>query len=108
WAGCRRAGTAGRKLFTYSTPITGLPDSVAPSLLNTSYTVTADVEVPQGGGEGWIVSQGGRFCGYGLYLLKGKPVLTWNLLGLGRVRWEGSQALSPGKHTIVFDFKYDG
>jgi len=43
-----------------------------------------------------------------LYLVKGKPVLTWNLLGLGRVRWEGQQALAPGKHTIVFDFKYDG
>jgi arylsulfatase len=43
-----------------------------------------------------------------MYLLKGKPVFAWNLLGLGRVRWEGPQALSPGKHTIVFDFKYDG
>jgi arylsulfatase len=81
---------------------------VAPQLLNTSYSITADVEVPQGGGEGAIVTQGGRFGGYGLYLLKGKPVLTWNLLGLGRIRWEGQQALSPGKHTIAFDFKYDG
>jgi arylsulfatase len=43
-----------------------------------------------------------------LYLLKGKPVFTWNLLLIKRVRWEGSEALSPGKHTIVFDFKYDG
>jgi hypothetical protein len=51
---------------------------------------------------------GGRFGGYGLYLLKGKPVFTYNLLALERFRWEGSQALAPGKHTIVFDFKYDG
>ena len=43
-----------------------------------------------------------------MYLLKGKPVFTYNLLGLERFRWEGSQALTPGKHTIVFDFKYDG
>jgi arylsulfatase len=107
-ASARPSATAGRKVFTYSTPITGLPDSVAPSLLNTSYTITADVEVPQGGGEGSIVTQGGRFGGYGMYLLKGKPVLTWNLLGLDRVRWEGQQALPPGKHIIVFDFKYDG
>jgi len=107
-ASARPSVTAGRKAFTYSAPITGLPDSVAPSLLNTSYTITADVEVPQGGGEGSIVSQGGRFGGYGMYLLKGKPIFTWNLLGLSRVRWEGPQALSPGKHTIVFDFKYDG
>jgi len=104
----RPSVTAGRKVFTYATPITGLPGSVAPQLLNTSYTITADIDVPQGGGEGSIVAQGGRFGGYGMYLLKGKPVFTWNLLGLDHVRWEGAQALSSGKHTIVFDFKYDG
>jgi hypothetical protein len=55
-----------------------------------------------------IVTDGGRFGGYGLYVLKGKPVFLWNLLDLKRVRWEGTQALSPGKHTLQFDFKYDG
>ena len=107
-AAARPSVTAGRKVFTYTGPVKGLPDSVAPRLLNTSYTITADVDVPQGGGEGSIVAEGGRFGGYGLYLLKGKPVFTYNLLGLAKVRWEGPQTLSPGKHTIVFDFKYDG
>jgi arylsulfatase len=107
-ASARPSVTAGRKMFTYSTPLTGLPSSVAPQLLNTSYTITADIDVPQGGGEGSLSSMGGRFGGYGMYLLKGKPVFTWNLLGLGSVRWEAPQALSPGKHTIAFDFKYDG
>jgi arylsulfatase len=51
---------------------------------------------------------GGRFGGYGLYLVKGKPVFTYNLLALEKFRWEGPQALTPGKHTILFDFKYDG
>ena len=55
-----------------------------------------------------IVTQGGRFAGYGFYLLKGKPVFLWNLVDLKRVRWEGPEALSPGKHTLEFDFKYDG
>ena len=82
--------------------------SAAPNLLNTSYTITADIDVPQGGAEGVIVKEGGRFGGYGLYLLKGKPVFTWNLLDLKRVKWQGPDALAPGKHTIVFDFKYDG
>ena len=54
----------------------------------------------QGGAEGMIVTDGGRFGGYGLYLLKGKPVFTWNLLDLKRVRWEGAEALAPGKHTL--------
>ncbi len=100
---------AGRNVFTYSgTPVTGIPDSAAPRLLNTSYTITANVDVPQGGAEGMIVTEGGRFGGYGMYLLKGKPVFLWNLLDLKRVRWEGPQALVPGKHTLEFDFKYDG
>src|SRR5262249_130585 len=42
------------------------------------------------------------------YLLKGKPVFLWNLLGLKRERWESPIALAPGKHTLEFDFKYDG
>ncbi len=99
----------GRKVFTYSgEPITGLPRGTGPDLLNTSYTITADIDVPQGGGEGMIVTRGGRFGGYGLYLLKGKPVFTWNLLDLKRVKWQAPEVLSPGKHTLVYDFKYDG
>ena len=100
---------AGRKVFTYSgDPIAGIPPYEAPKLLNTSYTITADIDVPEGGGEGVIVTQGGRFGGYGLYLLKGKPIFTWNLLDLKRVKWQAPDALTPGKHTLVYDFKYDG
>src|SRR5450432_1836505 len=55
-----------------------------------------------------IVTLGGRWGGYGLYLLKGKPVFTYNMLALLLPRWAGEKPLSAGKHTIVFDFKYDG
>jgi hypothetical protein len=54
------------------------------------------------------VTQGGRFGGYGFYLLKSKPVFLYNLVDVARVRWEGPDALSPGKHTLEFDFKYEG
>jgi arylsulfatase len=100
---------AGRDVYTYSgETVTGIPPGDAPNLLNTSFTITAEIEVPQDGAEGMIVTDGGRFGGFGMYLVKGKPVFTWNLLDLKRIRWEGPQALSPGKHTIVYDFKYDG
>jgi arylsulfatase A-like enzyme len=105
----RPSMSAGRKVFTYSgKPITGIPRGTAPSLLNTSYTITADIEVPQGGADGMIVTDGGRFGGYGMYLLQSKPVFLWNLLDLKRARWESADALTPGKHTIEYDFKYDG
>ena len=104
----RPSATAGRTEFTYSGELSGLPDGSAPNLVGKSYTITADVEIPPKGADGMLNTLGGRFGGYGLYLLKGKPVFTYNFLGLERFRWEGPQALTPGKHTIVFDFKYDG
>src|SRR5262249_45315961 len=92
------------------------PDGNAPSILNKSFTITAEIEVPKEGTEGMIVTDGGRFGGYALYLLRGKPVFVYNLLDLERYRWEGGvgghdwlgRSLTRGKHTIVFDFTYDG
>jgi arylsulfatase len=60
------------------------------------------------GAEGIMLTSGGRFGGYGFYLLKGKPVWLWNLVDLERIKWEGPDALTPGRHTVEFDFKYDG
>ena len=103
----RPSATAGQTVFTYSGVMAGIPLSDAPSILNRSYTITADVEVPEDG-DGMIVTAGGRFGGYGLYLVKGIPVFTYNLLLLLLPRWAGEKPLAAGKHTIVFDFKYDG
>jgi arylsulfatase A-like enzyme len=99
--------TAGRNVFTWTHPLTGTPNGDAPSVLNASYTFKAEVEIPQGGAEGMLITQGGRFAGYGFYVLKNKPIFLWNLVDLKRVRWEGPE-LAPGKHVLEFDFKYDG
>ena len=114
WNTPRPSLTAGRTEFTYSGELSGVPASAAPSILNKSYTITAEVEIPAGGAEGMIVTEGGRFGGYGLFLSKGvagirggKPVFLYNLLNLKRTIWAGP-ALNAGKHTIVFDFKSDG
>jgi arylsulfatase len=112
----RPSAVAGKTVFTYTGPNENIPVGNAPSILDRDYTITADITVPQGEAEGMIVTLGGRFGGYGLYLLKGKPVFDYNLLDLKHYRWEGgplghgllADALKPGKHTIVFDFKYDG
>jgi arylsulfatase len=104
----RPSATAGRTVFTYSGQMAGIPIGDAPSILNKSYTITAEVDIPPAGAEGMLATLGGRFGGYGLYVLKGKPVFTYNLVDLERFRWEGAAALAPGKHTIVFDFTYDG
>ncbi len=112
----RPSAVAGRTVFTYSGPNAGIPVGNAPSILDRDYTITAEVTIPKAGAEGMIATLGGKFGGYGLYLQKGKPVFVYNLLNLKRYRWEGGvggadwlgDSLKPGKHTIVFDFKYDG
>lgn len=100
--------TAGRTEFVYLGEVAGIPWGGAPNTLNKSYTITADVEIPAEGAEGVLVTQGGRFGGWGFYLLKGKPVFVYNIVDVERVRWEGKDAISPGKHVIAFDFHYDG
>jgi hypothetical protein len=92
----------------YSGVNSGINSSNASNILGTSYTIIAEVDVPQGGGDGMLVTTGGGWGGYGLYLLKGKPVFDYNMLILAQYRWEGQQPLSPGKHTIVYDYTYDG
>jgi arylsulfatase len=100
--------TAGRTEFVYTHPMVGLPQGDSPFLLNSSYTITADITVPEGGAEGMMLTSGGRFGGYGFYLLQGRPVFLWNLVDLNRIKWEGADALTAGRHTVEFDFKYDG
>jgi len=104
----RPSVTAGRDEFVYTRPMVGIPQGDSPYLLNTSYSITADITVPEGGAEGMILTSGGRFAGYGFYLLKGKPVFLWNLLDLERLKWEGPDVLKPGRHILEFEFEYDG
>jgi hypothetical protein len=108
---------AGRTAFTWSGEITGTPNGDAPSILNSSYNFRAEIELPEAralglgapqAGDGMLVTQGGRFGGYGFYVLNGKPMFLYNFLDLKRTRWEGADALTRGKHTLEFDFKYDG
>jgi arylsulfatase len=100
--------TAGRNTFVYTHPMVGLPQGDSPGLLNTSYTVSAEITVPASGAEGMLLTSGGRFGGYGFYLKNGKPVWLWNMVDLERLKWEGAEALSPGKHKVEFDFIYQG
>ena len=110
WNSPKPSLTAGRTEFTYSGTIANVPGSTAPSILNKAFTITAEVTIPEGGAEGMIVTQGGRFGGYGLFLSKGDlgfgkghVVFLYNLLDLTRTAWEGPE-LGAGKHTIVFDY----
>jgi arylsulfatase A-like enzyme len=104
----RPSATAGKTVFTYTGVNAGINSSNAPNILGRSYTITAEVDVPQGGGDGMLATMGARWGGWGLYLRKGMPVFHYNMLILAQYHWEGREALTPGKHAIVFDYTYDG
>lgn len=99
---------AGRKELTYSAGVVGLPLSSSPPLLNKSWTITADVEVPAGGGSGMIFTEGGLEGGVGLYLRDGRPTFVYNFLSLERPTFVGPDPLPEGKSQIAVRFDYDG
>jgi arylsulfatase len=100
--------TRGRSVFSYYPGAVRIPEGAAPDVKNKSFQLAASVEVPQGGAEGMLVTQGGRFAGWGLYVLGSKPVFCYNLAAVERTCVTGKDALAPGKHHIELDFKYDG
>ena len=98
----------GRKTLTLGAGMTGMMENVFIDIKNRSKTITAEIEVPQGGANGVIIAQGGRFGGWSLYVKDGKPAYTYNFLGLEQYTVSAPEALPAGKATVVFDFAYDG
>jgi hypothetical protein len=88
--------------------MTGIPENAFLNTMNKSFSVTADVVTPAGGGQGAILVQGGRFGGWALYMKDGVPAFHYNFLDRERFTIEGGQALPPGAATIRFEFAYDG
>jgi hypothetical protein len=96
-----------RTSVIYGEGMKGMGIDIFISTRNISYTITSEVDVAANG-NGVMVCQGGRFGGFSFYIKAGKPTFTYNYLGLQSYNIVSSQALKPGKHTIVYDFKYDG
>jgi len=98
----------GRKSLTLAEGMTGMMESVFINVKNRSNTITADVEVPEGGGNGTIIAQGGRFGGWSLYVKDGVPAYDYNFLGLQHTSIVSSKKLAAGKAELRFQFDYDG
>ena len=108
----------GRTDFVYYPGMVRIPEANAPDIKNKSFKISADVEIPQGGADGILVTQGGRFGGWGLLVLDGKPMFAYAFSNQdgdkypnqkkSKTRISGDEKLTPGKHTISFDFTYDG
>ena len=98
----------GRTTLTVYEGMTGISENVFINTKNRSHTVTAEVHIPQGGAEGVIITQGGRFGGWSLYMKNGKPAYTYNWLGMQRYTIASTEPVPAGKATIRYTFAYDG
>jgi arylsulfatase len=97
-----------RTSITVAEGMSGMMESAFINVKNRSKTITAEIEVPAKGAHGIILAQAGRFGGWALYAKDGIPAYDYNFLGMTRTTIAGTQPLKPGKHTVVFDFAYDG
>jgi arylsulfatase len=78
------------------------------SIKNKSFSVTAEVEVPEGGASGVIIAQGGRFGGWALYATDGKAKFVYNVLGIQQFPVEAEPPIPTGSHQVRMEFAYDG
>lgn len=99
---------AGRTSLTLYDGMADMSENVFINVKNKSSSITADVDVPAGGGSGVILAQGGRFGGYSLYFKDGRPCYTYNYVGLKRTTIAAAQPLPAGKVTVRYEFAYDG
>ncbi len=99
---------AGRSSITLYEGMQGMMENVFLNVKNRSSKITAELDIPAGGANGVILSQGGHFGGWTLYMKDGKPAYTYNFLGLSKYTVTAPEALPAGAATVVLDFAYDG
>ena len=97
----------GRNLFIYAPGSTRIPENAAPSTLGRSFTITADVELPQQAVNGVLATQGGRFGGYSFYVKNGRPVFHYNAIGPRQYVIAANEQLTAGAHKISASFSAD-
>jgi hypothetical protein len=97
-----------RKSLTLYEGMQGMQENTFMNIKNRSSKITAELDIPAGGANGAILSQGGRFGGWSLFMKDGKPAYTYNFLGLARYTVTAPEALPAGPATVVLDFAYDG
>ncbi len=99
---------AGRSELSYLPGVRRVPEGSAPDVKNRSFSVTAEVEVGEGGAEGVLVTEGGRFGGWALLVQDGVPRFVYNFLDLARYEVSAREKLPPGRSTVRFELATDG
>ncbi|MBT9538935.1 MAG: arylsulfatase [Thiobacillus sp.] len=98
----------GRTSLTLYSGMKDLSENVFINIKNKSHAIIAEVDIPASGAEGVVLAQGGRFGGWSFHVKDGKPSYTYNFLGMNRSTIGANKVLPAGKHTLRYEFTYDG
>jgi arylsulfatase len=98
----------GRTSMTLFPGMIHLMENTVPNVKNKSHSVSAELEIPEGGAEGVIVAQGGRFGGWSLYVKDGKLHYVHNFSGSALYPVIAETPLPAGPVTVKYDFAFDG
>ena len=85
-----------------------LSENSVVSIKNKSFSVTANVDVPEGGADGVLIAQGGRFGGWAFYVKDGKAKFVYNVLGIHEFATVADTPIPAGDHQVRMEFAYDG
>ena len=85
-----------------------LSENSVVSIKNKSFSITAEVDVPDGGADGVIIAQGGRFGGWAVYAKAGHLKFVYNVLGIQEFAIEATTPIPVGRHQVRMEFAYDG
>jgi len=99
--------TKGRTHFSYAEGVDRVPLAVTADLTAKAHRLTADIDVPPGGGDGVIVAEGGRYGGFSLFVKDGKLTYENNSFGTEHQQIVSSAPLPPGHAKVVFEFTPD-
>jgi arylsulfatase len=97
-----------RTSLTLHEGMTGITEGAFINIKGRSSAITAEIDVPKGGANGVIIAQAGRFGGWSLYMKNGRVHEVYNFGGLERFTVAAPAALAPGRHTVLYEFIYDG
>jgi len=102
--------TRGRNEFVYFPGMIRIPEGSAPDVKNKSWTVAAEITIPQGGANGVLATIGGRYGGWALLMQDNKPLFAYAFSNQPdhKYRVASDQPLAAGNHIIRVKFTYDG
>jgi arylsulfatase len=97
-----------RKKYAYYPGTQAVPSNAAVNTLNRPYSITVEVDIPDQGAEGVLLSHGGNDGGFSFYMQAGKLHYAYNYVADTHYHFESTESVPSGRHTLRYEFEVSG